>query len=71
MKSQQSEAKAAPKRNQLGTVTCTNRPDLWKIFESKARVASEKFGCKVTVTSVRDKDGGEEVPGRDAASVGA
>ncbi len=71
MTSQQSETKAKPKRNQLGTVTCTNSLDLWKAFESKARVAGERFGCKVTVESVRYKDTGEEVPRRTGDGVGA
>ncbi len=74
MKSQQkpqSKAESTKKRDQIGTVTCTNRLDLWKAFESKARVAGEKFGCKVTVTSVRYKATGEEVPRRESSSVGA
>ncbi len=64
MKTQQNETKTTSKRNQIGTVTCTNRLDLWKAFESKARIAGERFGCKVTVDSVRYKDTGEEVPKR-------
>ncbi len=60
MKTQQSETK----RNQIGTVTCTNRLDLWKAFESRARVAGEKFGFKVTVDSLHYRDTGEEVPKR-------
>ncbi len=67
MTSQQSEAKTKSKRNQIGTVTCTNHLDLWKAFEAKARIAGERFGCKVTVTSVRYKDTGEEVPRRVGA----
>ncbi len=70
MTSQQSETKTKSKRNQIGTVTCTNRLDLWKAFESWARVAGEKFGCKVTVESVRYKDTGEEVPRRTGSGVG-
>ncbi len=58
-----------PKRSQLGTVTCTNRPDPWKIYETLAMLAGEKFGCKVTVTSVRYKDTGEEVPRRKPTPV--
>ncbi len=71
MTSQQSETKAKPKRNQLGTVTCTNRPDLWKVREAMAHAAEEMFGCKITVTSVRYKDTGEEVPRRTGSGVGA
>ncbi len=71
MTSQQSEMKAKSKRNQIGTVTCTNHLDLWKVFESKARIAGEKFGCKVTVESLRYKDTGEEVPRRTGSGVGA
>ncbi len=47
MTSQQSETKTKPKRNQLGTVTCTNRPDLWKVREAMAHAAEEMFGCKI------------------------
>ncbi len=65
MKTQQSEAK----RNKIGTVTCTNRLNLWKAYESWARVAGERFGCKVIIDSVRYKDTGEEVPKQEAATV--
>ncbi len=71
MTSQQSEAKTRRKRNQLGTVTCTNRPDLWKVREAMAHAAEEMFGCKVIVESVRYKDTGEEVPRRTGSGVGA
>ncbi len=71
MTSQQSEAKARSKRSQLGTVTCTNKLDLWKAFESRARVAGEKFGCKATVESLRYRDTDEEVPRRTGSGVGA
>ncbi len=71
MASQQSETKAKPKRNQLGTVTCTNRPDLWKVRIAQAHRAEEMFGCKVIVESVRYKDTGEEVPRRESSGVGA
>ncbi len=64
MTSQQSEAKAKPKRNQLGTVTCTNRPDPWKVRIALAHAADEMFGCMVIVKSVRYKDTGEEMPRR-------
>lgn len=69
MKTQQNEAKAKSKRNQIGTVTCTNHLDLWKAFESKARVAGERFGYKVTVDSLHYKDTGEEAPKREATPV--
>ncbi len=62
MTSQQSEAKAKPKRNQLGTVTCANRPDPWKVRMALVHAAEEMFGCKITVESVRYKDTGEEAP---------
>ncbi len=71
MTSQQSEAKAKSKRGQLGTVTCTNRPDLWKVRIAQAHAAEKMFGCKITVTSVRYKDTGEEVPRRTGSGVGA
>ncbi len=71
MQAQQSETKTRTKRNQIGTVTCTNRPDPWKIYETLAMLAGEKYGCKVTVTSVRYKDTGEEVPRRTGSGVGA
>ncbi len=67
----QSEAKPKTRQGQIGTVTCTNRPDPWKVFESKVRIAGERFGCKVTVTSVRYKDTGEEVPRREGSGAGA
>ncbi len=69
MTSQQSETKTRSKRSQLGTVTCTNRPDPWKVREALAHAAEEMFGCKITVTSVRYKDTGEEVPRREPSAV--
>ncbi len=46
------------------TGVCLNRPDPWKIYESWARVASDRFGGRVAVDEVRDRETGELIPRR-------
>jgi len=71
MTSQQSETKAKSKRNQLDTVTCTNRPDPWKVRMALVHAAEDMFGCKITAESLRYRDTGKEVPRREGSGVEA
>ncbi len=59
------------RQNPIGTVTFANRPDPWKLFQTWADIIGRQCGYEITVTSVRYKDTGEEVPRRTGSGVGA
>ncbi len=52
------------RQNPIGTVTFANCPDPWKLHQALADALGRQYGYEVTVTSVRYKDTGEEVPKR-------
>ncbi len=49
----------------IGTITFANRPDPWKLHQAWADLVGSMCGYEVTVTSIRYKDTGEEVPKRE------
>ncbi len=57
------------RHNSIGTITFANRPDPWKLHQAWADLVGRQCGYKITVTSVRYKDTGEEVQKREAAPV--
>ncbi len=59
------------RQNPIGTITFVGNPDPWKMHQALADAVGAQYGCKITVTSVRYKDTGEEVPRRTVSSVGA
>lgn len=59
------------RHNPIGTITFVNRPDPWKLHQARADAVGRLYGCKITVTSIRYKDTGEEVPRRTGSGVGA
>ncbi len=59
------------RRNPIGTITFANWPDPWKLHQAWPDAVGRLYGCKITVTSVRYKDTGEEVPRRTDTGVEA
>ncbi len=59
------------RQNPIGTVTVVGELDPWKLHQALADTVGAQYGCKITVTSVRYKDTGEEVPRRTGSGVGA
>ncbi len=59
------------RQSPIGTITFANRPDPWKLHQAWADLIGRQCGYEITVTSVRYKDTGEEVPRRTGSGVGA
>ncbi len=59
------------RQNPIGTVTVVGELDPWKLHQARADAVGRLYGCKITVTSVRYKDTGEEVPRRTDTGVEA
>ncbi len=59
------------RQNPIGTVTFVGELDPWKLHQAWADLIGRQCGYEITVTSVRYKDTGEEVPRRTGAGVGA
>ncbi len=59
------------RQNPIGTITFVGELDPWKMHQALADAVGAQYGCKITVTSVRYKDTGEEVPRRKDSGGGS
>ncbi len=57
------------RQNPIGTITFANQPDPWKLHQAWADLIGRQCGYEITVTSVRYKDTGGEVPRRTVSGV--